>query len=68
MFLTLFSIDYIMSDNLTQSNTSKGLPSIPWAANDSALVWHLIGLVEESENRKVIVGKGKKEVCIVTYV
>ena len=64
LFLTLFSIDYIMNENLSQSNTSKGLPSIPWAANDSALVCHLIGLVEEYENHKVIVGKGKKEVCI----
>ena len=57
-----------MSDNLPQSNTSKSLPAIPWAANDSALVWSLIGLVEESENCKVIVGKGKNEVCIASHI
>ncbi|KAM6495078.1 hypothetical protein JOM56_009701, partial [Amanita muscaria] len=29
--------------------------------NNHALVWSLIGLVEETENRKVLVGKGKSE-------
>jgi hypothetical protein len=40
----------------------KALPPIPWGADNLALTWGLIGLVEEPENRKVIVGKGKSEV------
>ena len=35
----------------------KALPPIPWGADNLALTWGLIGLVEEPENRKVIVGK-----------
>jgi hypothetical protein len=40
----------------------KALPPIPWSADNLALTWCLIGLVEEPENRKVVVGKGKSEV------
>ncbi|KAF8658174.1 hypothetical protein AX14_007753 [Amanita brunnescens Koide BX004] len=50
-----------MNANQTQPNIGRGLPPVPWAANKSALVWRLIGLIEESENHKVIVGKGKNE-------
>lgn len=40
-------------------------PPIQWAHNNNALTWHLIGLVEESENQKVLVGKGQNEVCCI---
>jgi len=36
--------------------------TVNWAENNNALTWHLIGLVEHKDNRKVIVGKAKKEV------
>ena len=48
----------------TQMSASAQLPSIPWAANNNALVWRLIGLVEEPNNRKILIGKGKNEVCL----
>jgi hypothetical protein len=40
------------------------IPTLPWAADDYALTWRLIGLVEEDENRKVLIGKNKDEVSI----
>ena len=44
------------------------LPSIAWAANNNALVWKLIGLVEEPSNRKVLIGRGRNEVSDRTQV
>jgi hypothetical protein len=40
------------------------IPTLPWAADDCALTWRLIGLVEEDEDRKVLIGKNKDEVSI----
>ena len=36
------------------------LPSINWAADDSALVWGLIVEMEKKENVKVLFGKKEK--------
>lgn len=50
----------------TQASTAPAqLPSIPWAADDYNLVWRLIGLVEQPNNRKVLIGKGRFEVCFI---
>jgi hypothetical protein len=43
------------------------LPSIAWAANNNALVWKLIGLVEEPSNRKVLIGRGRNEVSDLLF-
>jgi len=40
----------------------KALLPIPWSADNLTSTWSLIGLVEEPENRKVVVGKGKSKV------
>ncbi|KAF8232658.1 hypothetical protein L208DRAFT_1270853 [Tricholoma matsutake] len=39
----------------------KALLPIPWSADNLALTWCLIGLVEEPKNRKFVVGKGKSK-------
>jgi hypothetical protein len=48
----------------TGRQETSGIPTIPWSTNDHALTWSLIGLVEEPENRKVLVGKSKDEVSM----
>jgi len=46
----------------TPKTSASQLPSIPWAANDNVLTWKLIGLVEEPNNRKILIGRGRNEV------
>jgi len=43
-----------------KSRTKSTLPSINWAADDSALVWGLIAEMEKKENTKVLFGKKEK--------
>lgn len=45
---------------LKKSKSSVTILSLPWAANDSALVWQLIGEIEVPENFKVLFGKKSK--------
>jgi len=53
--------------NDTQGSDKKprlSLPPIPWAENDAALTWSLIGELEKPENFKVLFGKrDNSEVC-----
>lgn len=53
-----------MAPNQPESSTSSVVPDkIPWHANDDKLIKDLITLMEEEENRVVIVGrKDSKEV------
>jgi hypothetical protein len=54
----------------TQSHDKAAMAPVPWSSNQHSLVWRLIGLVEEPENHKVLVGKGKNEVSsiILLYI
>src|SRR5260221_6122472 len=43
--------------SLKKTRKAPGLSPIPWAADDSVLVWKLLGELEKTENYKVLFGK-----------
>lgn len=54
------TLEYSNSNSQPSSKKSRKAPVLPpisWAADDSFLVWKLLGELEKTENYKVLFGK-----------
>lgn len=61
--------DTLLAPPRKQKKQDKpAIPTIQWSGDNYSLTWRLIGLVEEPENRKVLVGKSKDEVSRLSVV